>query len=72
MPLAVPLALAVPPAMPLPLPLAVPLPLAMPLALPLALDNPPGRRAYSAAGLASMSAPLRAHRDRQRLSAMSR
>lgn len=62
MPLAVLLPLALPPA------LAVPLA----LALPLALDNPPGRRAYSATGLASMSAPLRAHRDRQRLSAMSR
>ena len=61
-------------AVPLPLPLAVLLPLAiaLALALPLALDSPPGRRAYSAAGLASMSAPLRAHRDRQRLSAMSR
>lgn len=60
------------------MPLAMPLPLAVPPAIPLepaialALDNPPGRRAYSAVGLASMSAPLRAHRDRQRLSAMSR
>lgn len=58
--------------MPLAVPLPLPLAVLLPLAIALALGGPPGRRAYSAAGLASMSAPLRAHRDRQRLSAMSR